>query len=72
MSKKALLPSNPLSKFVKILWAIDNSWLIKESLDQKQDWFLEKNLLVEKQLNISLKIILSNVLIQIEIKEIGR
>ena len=39
MSKKTLLTSNPLSKDVKILWAIDNSWLIQESRGWKPGWF---------------------------------
>ena len=41
MSKKTLLTYNPLSKNVKILWIIDNSWLIQESPDWKPDWFFE-------------------------------
>ena len=32
MSKKTLLTSSPISNDVKILWVIDNSWLIQESL----------------------------------------
>ena len=72
MSKKTLLTSNTLSKDVKILWVIDNSWLIQESPGQKPDGLLEMSLLAEKQLNISLKINLPNILPQIGSKDIGR
>ena len=48
MSKKTLLTSNPISKHVKILWVIDNSRLIQESLSWKPDWFLEMSLLTDK------------------------
>ena len=45
---------------------------MQESPGWKPDWFLEMSLLVEKQINISLKISLSNVLPQIGSKETGR
>ena len=48
MSKKTLLTSNPLSKEVKILWVIDNSWLMQESPSWKPHWLLEMSLLAEK------------------------
>ena len=48
MSKKTLLTSSPISKHVKILWIIDNSRLIQESLSWKPDWFLEMSLLTDK------------------------
>ena len=48
MSKKTLLTFNPISKHVKILWVIDNSRLIQESLSWKPDWFLEMSLLTDK------------------------
>lgn len=41
MSKKTLLTLNSLLKDVKILWLIDNSWQIQESLGWKPNWFLE-------------------------------
>ena len=72
MSKEILLTSNPLSEDVKILLVTDNSWLIQESPGWKPDWFLELRLLAEKQINISLKISLSNILPQIGSKETGR
>ena len=72
MSKKALLTSNPLSKDVEILWVIDNSWLMQGSLGWKPDWFLEMSLLAEKEINISFKISLSNILPQIGSKETGK
>ena len=43
-----LLPSNPLSKDLKISWVNDNSWLMQESPVWKPDWFLEVRLLAEK------------------------
>ena len=67
MSKKTLLTSNPVSKNVKILWVIDKSWLIQESPGWEPDWFLEMSLLAKKQVNISLKISLSNILPKIGI-----
>ena len=72
MSKTTLLTSNPLSKDVKILWVIDNSWLMQESPGWKPDWFLELSLLAEKQINISLQISLSITLPQIGSKETGQ
>ena len=72
MSKKALLTSNPLSNDVKISWVIDNIWLIQESPGWKADCFLEMSLLAEKEINISLKISLSNILPQLGSKEIGQ
>ena len=71
MSKETLLTSDPLSKDVKISWVIDNSWLMQESPGWKPDWFLQMTLLAEKLINISLKITLSNILLQIESKETG-
>ena len=47
-SKKTLLTSNPLSKEGKILWVINNSWLMQESPGWKPNWFLEMSLLAEK------------------------
>ena len=41
MSKKTLLTSKSLSKDIKMLWVIKNSWLIQESPGWKPDWFLE-------------------------------
>ena len=70
MFKKTLLTFNPLSKYVKIYWVIDNSWLMQESPGWKPDWLLEMKLLAEKWINISLKISLSNVLPQTEIKKL--
>ena len=70
MSKKTLLTFNPLSKYVKIYWVIDNSWFMQESPGWKPDWLLEMKLLAEKWINISLKISLSNVLPQTEIKKL--
>ena len=48
MSKKTRLTFNPLSKDLKILSIIDNSWLIQGSPGWKPDWFLEMSLLAEK------------------------
>ena len=48
MSKKTLLTSNTISKYVKIFWVIDNSRLIQESPCWKPKWFLEMSLLTEK------------------------
>ena len=48
ISKETIRTSNPLSKDVKILWVIDNSWLIQETPGWKPDWFLEMSLLAEK------------------------
>ena len=45
MSKETLLTYNPLSKDVKILWVIDNSWLIQESREWTPGWFLGMSLL---------------------------
>ena len=61
MSKKTRLTFNPLSKDVKILWIIDNSWLIQGSPGWKPDWFLEMSLLAEKQIDILSKISLSQI-----------
>ena len=41
MSKKTLLTSKSLSKDIKMLCVIKNSWLIQESPGWKPDWFLE-------------------------------
>ena len=71
MSKETLLTYNPLSKDVKILWVIDNSWLIQESREWTPGWFLGMSLLAQKLSNISLKTSFSNILPQIESKETG-
>ena len=63
--QEIILTSNPLSKYVKISWVTDNSWLIKESPGWKRDWFSKMSLLADKKLNISLKVCLSNILSQI-------
>ena len=72
MPRRRLLTSISLSSDIKILWVIDSSWLIQESPGWKPGWYLDMSLLGKKQLNISLKITLSNILPQIGDKETGR
>ena len=71
MSKKTILTFNPLSKDIELSWVIDSSWLVQELPGRKRNWFLEMSLLVQKQLNLSLKISLSNIYHKSEVKKLA-
>ena len=71
-SRKRALVSSCFSKALYISVVIAVSWLIVESPGMKPDWLGVIRLLVERKLNRSSYIIFSNILLQMQRREIGR